>query len=138
MEALTIQLKRLGKKKVKQFPLTFESTPKTLKELLEACVKNQVEAFNKKRLEVNVVGFLSPTEIQEQAESGKVDFGELANKDLAAVQEAIDNVMVAFKVGLFVVFVDGDEITTLEAPLTLTDESVIAFIRMTFLVGSYW
>ncbi|WP_435654770.1 hypothetical protein [Cellulophaga baltica] len=138
MEALTIQLKRLGKKKVKQFPLTFESTPKTLKELLEACVKNQVEAFNKKRLEVNVVGFLSPTEIQEQAESGKVDFGELANKDLAAVQEAIDNVMVAFKDGLFVVFVDGDEITTLEAPLTLTDESVIAFIRMTFLVGSYW
>ncbi|WP_282164675.1 hypothetical protein [Cellulophaga baltica] len=138
MEALTIQLKRLGKKKVKQFPLTFESTPKTLKELLEACVKNQVEAFNKKRLEVNVVGFLSPTEIQEQAESGKVDFGELTNKDLAAVQEAIDNVMVAFKDGLFVVFVDGDEITTLEAPLTLTDESVIAFIRMTFLVGSYW
>ena len=138
MEALTIQLKRLGKKKVKQFPLTFESTPKTLKELLEACVKNQVEAFNKKRLEVNVVGFLSPTEIQEQAESGKVDFGELANKDLAAVQEAIDNVMVAFKDGLFVVFVDGDEITTIEAPLTLTDESVIAFIRMTFLVGSYW
>ena len=138
MEALTIQLKRLGKKKVKQFPLTFESTPKTLKELLEDCVKNQVEAFNKKRLEVNVVGFLSPTEIQEQAESGKVDFGELANKDLAAVQEAIDNVMVAFKDGLFVVFVDGDEITTLEAPLILTDKSVIAFIRMTFLVGSYW
>ncbi|WP_024480332.1 hypothetical protein [Cellulophaga baltica] len=138
MEVLTIQLKRLGKKKVKQFPLTFESTPKTLKELLEACVKNQVEAFNKKRLEVNVVGFLSPTEIQEQAESGKVDFGELANKDLAVVQEAIDNVMVAFKDGLFVVFVDGDEITMIEAPLTLTDESVIAFIRMTFLVGSYW
>ncbi|AIZ42318.1 hypothetical protein [Cellulophaga baltica] len=138
MEALTIQLKRLGKKKVKQFPLTFESTPKTLKELLEACVKNQVEAFNKKRLEVNVVGFLSPTDIQEQAESGKVDFGELTNKDLAVVQEAIDNVMVAFKDGLFVVFVDGDEITTIEAPLTLTDESVIAFIRMTFLVGSYW
>ncbi|WP_282116038.1 hypothetical protein [Cellulophaga baltica] len=138
MATLTIQLKRLGKKKVKQFPLTFESTPKTLKELLEACVKNQVEAFNKKRLEVNVVGFLSPTDIQEQVESGKVDFGELTNKDLAVVQEAIDNVMVAFKDGLFVVFVDGDEITTLEAPLTLTDESVIAFIRMTFLVGSYW
>jgi hypothetical protein len=138
MAALTIQLKRLGKKKVKQFPLTLETTPKTLKELLEACVKNQVDAFNKKREEVNVVGFLSPTEIQEQAESGKVDFGDLANKDLAVVQEAIDNVMVAFKDGLFVVFVDGDEITTLEAPLTLTEESVIAFIRMTFLVGSYW
>ena len=46
--------------------------------------------------------------------------------------------MVAFKDGLFVVFVDGDEITALEAPLTLTEDNVIAFIRMTFLVGSYW
>ncbi|ADV50452.1 hypothetical protein Celal_3178 [Cellulophaga algicola DSM 14237] len=135
---LTLQLKRLGKKKVKEVPLTLLETPKNLEDLLIACVKKQVEAFNKKRLEVNVVGFLSPAEIQNQAESGKVDFGDLANKDLAVVQEAIDNVILAFKDGLFVVFVDGDEVTHLEAPLKLTDESVVAFIRMTFLVGSYW
>ncbi|WP_165750370.1 hypothetical protein [Cellulophaga sp. Z1A5H] len=135
---LTLQLKRLGKKKVKEVPLTLLETPKNLEDLLIACVKKQVEAFNKKRLEVNVIGFLSPAEIQNQAESGKVDFGDLANKDLAVVQEAIDNVILAFKDGLFVVFVDGDEVTHLEAPLKLTDESVVAFIRMTFLVGSYW
>ncbi|MBO0592856.1 hypothetical protein I2486_15735 [Cellulophaga sp. E16_2] len=135
---LTLQLKRLGKKRVKEVPLTLLETPKNLEDLLIACVKKQVEAFNKKRLEVNVVGFLSPAEIQDQAESGKVDFGDLANKDLAVVQEAIDNVILAFKDGLFVVFVDGDEVTHLEAPLKLTDESVVAFIRMTFLVGSYW
>ncbi|MBU2996772.1 hypothetical protein KO500_10015 [Cellulophaga baltica] len=138
MPELTLQLKRLGKKKIKQIPLTLATIPKTLEELLVACVKNQVEAFNKKREEVNIVGFLSPTEIQEQAEDGKVDFGDLANKDLAVEQEAIDNVLIAFKDGLFVVFIDSDEVTTLESPINLTKESTIAFIRMTFLVGSYW
>ena len=135
---LTLQLKRLGKKKVKKVPFTLEENPKTLEELLIGCVKNQVEAFNKKRTEVNVIGFLSPAEIQEKAESGKVEFGELANTDLANLQKAIDNVLLAFKDGLFVVFVDEDEITDLKAPLDLTSESVIAFIRMTFLVGTYW
>ncbi|MBE7639997.1 hypothetical protein GUB10_06600 [Salegentibacter sp. BLCTC] len=135
---LTLQLKRLGKKKVKQVPFKLEETPKNLEELLVACVKNQVEDFNKKRLEVNVIGFLSPTEIQEQAQNGKIGFGELANKDLANLQKAIDNVLLAFKDGLFVVFIDDEEITDLKAPLQLTSESVIAFIRLTFLVGTYW
>lgn len=137
MPQLTLQLKRLGKKKVKQIPLTLDATPNNLQQLLVGCVKNQVEAFNKKRVEVNVVGFLSPAEIQEQAQSGKVDFGDLANKDLAVEQEAIDNVLLAFKDGLFVVFVDGDEVTSLDTPLQLTKDSVVAFIRMTFLVGTY-
>jgi hypothetical protein len=135
---LTLQLKRLGKKKVKQVPFTLQETPKNLKELLIGCVKHQVEAFNKKRLEVNVIGFLSPAEIQEQAQSGKVDFGEINNKDLANLEKAIDNVLLAFKDGLFVVFVDDNEITDLKTPLELTSDSVIAFIRMTFLVGTYW
>ncbi|MBW2960577.1 hypothetical protein [Mesonia aestuariivivens] len=135
---ITLQLKRLGKKKVKKFPFTLAETPQNLEELLIGCVKNQVEAFNKKRLEVNVIGFLSPSEIQDQAASGKVDFGDLANRDLANEQESIDNVLVAFKDGLFLVFIDDEEITDLQTPLQLTSESVIAFIRMTFLVGSYW
>ncbi|MHA7943978.1 hypothetical protein ACJOV8_012955 [Formosa sp. 3Alg 14/1] len=135
---LTLQLKRLGKKKVKEVPFTLEEHPKNLEELLIGCVKNQVEAFNKKRTEVNVIGFLSPAEIQEQAQSGKVDFGDITNTTLANHQQAIDNVLLAFKDGLFVVFVDDEEITDLKAPLVLSSNSVIAFIRLTFLVGTYW
>lgn len=135
---LTLQLKRLGKKKVKEVPFTLETSPNNLEDLLIACVKNQVDAFNKKRTEVNVVGFLSPAEIQEQAQSGKVEFGDITNKDLANQQKATDNVLLAFKDGLFAVFVNDDEVTDLKAPLELTSNSVIAFIRMTFLVGTYW
>ena len=135
---LTLQLKRLGKRKVKEVPFTLEETPKNLEDLLIGCVKNQVEAFNKKRLEVNVIGFLSPAEIEEKAQSGKVEFGELANTELANLEKATENVLLAFNDGLFVVFIDDDEITDLKAPLELTSESIIAFIRMTFLVGTYW
>ena len=135
---LTLQLKRLGKKKVKEVPFTLKENPKNLEDLLIGCVKNQVDAFNKKRTEVNIIGFLSPAEIQEQAQSGKVDFGDITNTELAKHQQAIDNVLLAFKDGLFVVFVDDDQITDLKAPLQLTSESVIAFIRLTFLVGTYW
>ena len=135
---ITLQLKKLGKKKVKKVPLSLAKTPQTLEELLVACVQDQVEAFNKKRLEVNVIGFLSPSEIQDQAESGKIGFGEINNKNLAHEQEAIDNVLLGFKDGLFVVFIDDEEVTDLQTPLQLTSESVIAFIRMTFLVGAYW
>ena len=126
------------KKKVKKVPFTLAETPQTLEDLLIACVKNQVAAFNNKRLAVNVIGFLSPSEIQDQATSGKVDFGDLANKNLANEQEAIDNVRIAFKDGLFLVFIDDEEVTDLKTPLQLTSQSVVTFIRMTFLVGTYW
>ncbi|AEH01964.1 hypothetical protein [Lacinutrix sp. 5H-3-7-4] len=135
---LQLQLKKLGKKKVKQVQFTLDETPKTLEHLLITCVKQQVEAFNNKRLEVNVVGFLSPSQIEEQAQNGKVDFGEIYNKTLANQQDAINNILLAFKDGLFVVFVDDEEITDLSTPLNLTSNSVIAFIRLTFLVGTYW
>ncbi len=135
---LTLQLKRIGKKKEKLVPFTLDKTPKTLEQLLIACVTNQVEAFNNKRLEINVVGFLSPSEIQHQATTGKVDFGEITNKTLANLQQSIDNVLLAFQDGLFVVFIDDSPITDLKTAITITSDSQIAFIRMTFLVGTYW
>tara|TARA_R110000751_G_scaffold7805_3_gene31497 strand:+ start:35399 stop:35812 length:414 start_codon:yes stop_codon:yes gene_type:complete len=134
----TLQLKRLGKKKVKEVPFTLNQTPKNLEALLIACVKNQVDAFNTKRTAVNVIGFLTPAQIEEQAHSGKIDFGDITNTNLANQQQAIDNVLLAFKDGLFVVFVDDIEITDLQTPLQLSSDSVIAFIRLTFLVGTYW
>ena len=42
---LHLQLKKLGKKKVKQVQFTLDETPKTLEHLLITCVKQQVEAY---------------------------------------------------------------------------------------------
>ena len=69
MKELTIQLKRLGKKKIKQVPISLDSTPQNLKELISACVRIEVKRYNEKREGVQVISFLTPVEIQEQGES---------------------------------------------------------------------
>ena len=69
MKELTIQLKRLGKKKIKQVPISLDSTPQNLKELISACVRSEVKRHNEKRKGVQVISFLTPVEIQEQGES---------------------------------------------------------------------
>ncbi|KPM32523.1 Hypothetical protein I595_941 [Croceitalea dokdonensis DOKDO 023] len=138
MNQLSLQLKRLGKKKVKTIDVVLDSTPKNLKQLIGACVRHEVKKYNEKREGDIVLSFLNATEIQEQGETGKIVFGDLANKTLAAEETAIENALLAHKDGLYLVFVDDHEITDLEHPLNLTQKSVFTFMRMTFLSGAYW
>ena len=138
MKELTIQLKRLGKKKIKQVPISLDSTPENLKELISACVRSEVKRYNEKREGVQVISFLTPVEIQEQGESGKVSFGDQANTTLAQEEIAVENALLAYKDGLYLVFINDDEITAIDAPIKLSEESVVSFIRMTFLSGAYW
>ncbi|MEM6773157.1 MAG: hypothetical protein AAF597_21470, partial [Bacteroidota bacterium] len=82
--------------------------------------------------------FLSPAEMDEQSTTGKIGFGDLENRTLAVEEQSIEVARQGFLDGLFTVFVDEDEITELETPLSLTDASVITFLRLTFLSGTYW
>ncbi len=135
---LRIQLKRLGKKKVKHLDYTVEKTPKTLRELIEFCVQSEVKRYNEKRENVDLLSFLTPKDIQEQGEKGKISIGDIENKTLAIASEAITNAVQGFQDGLFVVFIDDDEIKEIDEPLSITPNSTIAFIRLTFLSGTYW
>ena len=46
--------------------------------------------------------------------------------------------MMPFTDGLFTVFINDEEVKTLDTPLTIEADTVITFIRLTFLVGGYW
>lgn len=135
---LTIQLKRLGKKKIKRLDYEIATPPKTLKELIEQCVKAEVINYNTKRENIQLLDFLSPKQIQEQSESGKIGFGDISNTTLAIENEAIENALLAFKDGLFLVFIDDDEIKDLDQPISINNTTNIVFMRMTFLSGTYW
>lgn len=138
MPNINLQLKRLGKKKIHVLKFQVEKKPETLKELIEECVKSEVKRYNEKREEVKLLSFLSPKEIEEQAETGKIGFGDLENLELAKVEEAVSNALLAYEDGLFAVFVDDEEIKSFDEALNLSENSTIAFIRMTFLTGTYW
>ena len=139
---IQIKLKRLGKKKVHSVALVLDCTPDTLRALIESCVRSEVKRYNDKRhaqdSDTKILSFLSPTDISGQLQTGKVDFAAITNMTMANQQKAIDDALLAFKDGLFLVFVNDEEIRTLDAALLLSEDSEIAFIRMTFLTGTYW
>lgn len=132
---LILQLKRLGKKRVISIPYVLEAVPATLKELIVACVTTEVQRYNAKREEIPLVSFLNPQQIEEQAEAGKIAFGDIDNLQQVVEDKALDTAFQAFEDGLFVVFIDGVEIKTLDEEVEIKDRSEVAFIRLTFLVG---
>jgi len=138
IENRTIKLKRLGKKKVKSVNFIIENPINTLNDLITECVTAEVNRYNEERDKPSLISFLSPKEIEEQSETGKITFKDNYNKKKVVILEAVENAQLAFKDGLFVVFVDDDEIKTFNQELNLTPQSEISFIRMTFLVGTYW
>ena len=135
---LRIQLKKLGKKKVKTIDFNISTLPKTLQELIEVCVQTEVQTYNDKRQNLLLMPFLSAKEMQNQAEKGKISLGDNENKTLAVTEEAIANAIQGFKDGIFVVFINDDEIKDLQQPITINSDTIITFIRLTFLTGTYW
>lgn len=131
-----LQLKRLGRKKVISVPYKLEASPTTLNGLLTEFVKIEVRKYNTKREERQLVSFLNPQLIQEQAEQGKVAFGDIENVQEMSVEKALAIALQAFEDGLYVVFIDGQEVKSLDSPIVLLDGTEVAFIRLTFLVGS--
>lgn len=138
MDEIEIQLKRLGKKKILRQKVNLIGNIKTLEDLITQLVTHNVNSFNKEIETNKVLSFLSPSEIQNQSITGKIGFGEIENKTKANINSSIENALQAFEDGIFVVFIDDDEVKTLKEPLAIKESSSITFIRMTFLTGTYW
>ena len=97
-----------------------------------------MKRFNDSREDTSLIPFLSAQEIGEQAQEGKITFGDKENRTLADLSVALDTAFLAFTDGLFAVFVDDEEVKALDAHLTITPETVITFIRLTFLAKAPW
>lgn len=138
MPQLSLQLKKLGKKKIKTVAFPVDQYPETLSGLITECIRSEVKRYNEQRTEIVLSPFLGPAEIGTQSETGKIGFGDISNITPADEKKALENAMLAFKDGLFLVFIDNEEFTDPEAALQISEHTVITFIRMTFLTGTYW
>lgn len=88
---LTIQLKRLGKKKVKSIDYIIQTNPKDLRQLLQACIRAEVQRYNDRIKDNHVITFLTNEEITEQQAHGKIDFNEMKNNNPVSETEALGN-----------------------------------------------
>ncbi|MBW8687000.1 hypothetical protein [Chitinophaga rhizophila] len=110
----------------------------SVRDLITAVVKQQVITYNSKPLEKNMLPFLTTEQIEGQAVSGKVGFGSIYNEQKADLAKAQETALLAFQDGMYVVFADDLELKELSDHFDLTPQTVITFIRLTFLAGSLW
>jgi hypothetical protein len=139
---LTVSAKQLGRKNAlimnKVIEIEDIGPHPTVQRLIEAVVEQQVREYNSKPLEKNLLPFLDQNTIDTGAKSGKVGFGSIYNETKADSRAAQKTALQAFADGLFVLFADDREFTNPEETIIIQSTTIITFIRLTFLAGSYW
>ncbi|MDH6303627.1 hypothetical protein M2459_000439 [Parabacteroides sp. PF5-5] len=137
---ILINVKQIGKRKqvIEKKPIELNPVPATTSELIAAVVLQQVEAFNNRLAESELLKYISQEQIQEKAEVGKIGFDVNYNGKEAKGSEAVINALQAFEDGIFRVFVGDTELETLAQPIQLKENDELTFIRLTFLAGRMW
>ena len=67
-----------------------------------------------------------------------MSFGAIYNHNLPDLKKAQETAIQAFEDGMFAVFYGDDALETLKQTIDLEENKTLTFIRLTFLVGSYW
>lgn len=133
---LTVNAKQLGRKRdlIDRLVIEIEDIGQepTVAELISAVVIQQVRELNSRPNEPTILPLL------DQETSGKISFGSIYNDTKADSSEAVKTALLAFQDGLFVIFADEKEYTKSEQIIHLQEDTIITFIRLTFLAGSYW
>ena len=139
---LTVSAKQLGRKQAlivnKVIEIEDIGPHPTVQRLIEAVVDQQVRQYNNKPLEKNLLPFLDQEAVDIAEKSGKIGFGSIYNESKADPFEARKVALQAFADGLFVLFADEQEFTKAEETMDIQSITIITFIRLTFLAGSYW
>lgn len=135
-----IRVKALGKRKddLAPTPYTIPDGICSLRQLLSAVVQKEVAQYNSKETEVQLIPFLTQQELDNQAKIGKVSFGTIFSDKKADPGKAVATAIQCWEDGLVRVFMNEEELTDLDAPLSMEAQSVLTFIRLTFLAGSIW
>ena len=137
-----VQIKELGKRKPKlkkqkiQIP-TLETTT-SLKTFIHLLVEQQLQAFDDRKKKESIIPFLDNGQIQEQMQHGKVSFSASYNAETVTLSTAQATATQAFEDGLYAIFIDDNQKENLDAHCSVQENSIVTFIRLTFLSGSWF
>lgn len=115
-----------------------ETVPATTAELIVAVVIRQVQEYNERLDQNDLLKYLTDAEIEEKATSGKVSFGVNYNGLPADAEKAIRNALQSFEDGIFRVFLNDTELESLDEIIQLQEGDKLTFIRLTMLAGRIW
>ncbi len=134
-----VNIRQLGKKRnaISAVPFDLPAQPATVRELITAVVQVCVASYNE-RVHKGETGIRPMTEenLTDMETIGKLAFGVNYGGKEADEAVAIANALQGFEDGLYRIFLGETELTVLDAPLALTEQDELTFIRLTMLSGS--
>ena len=107
-----------------------------LRDVIEHVVRHEVREFKRRQRARRFDRVLSDAQIAEAATRGKVDPASRDLKQKVDVDAAVGSALQAFEDGLYLVIIDEVERRSLDEPVRLSEDSRLAFIRLTFLAGA--
>jgi hypothetical protein len=106
-----------------------------LRDLITHLVVEEVAAFRQRQEERRLARIMTPAQIEQGVQKGKVDPGERDLRQAVDIDQAISNALQSFEDGLYFVFVDGDQQQNLDNEVILHTNSKVTFIRLVALAG---
>ena len=135
---IIINVKGLSRKKViHQEEVELMNKVFTTKDLITELVKINVEKFNKKIDDKDILFIMTNEHIAEAARSGKIG-DEVHGDKKANLEKALDTAYLAFEDGLYCIFINDEQSEKLDDNLSLKDGDILTFIRLTMLAGRMW
>lgn len=139
---LTVEAKVLGQRRPHPapWPMTLSPHPHVdhrvpLKDLLAAIVTHEVDAFHERQEQHRLTHVLLPEDVERGAARGKIDLGGHEEQQRTDPVSAVEAVLQAFNDHLYLVFVDGTQVLTLDQVVPIHDGSHLQFVRLVALVG---
>ena len=135
---IIINVKSLSRKKViHQEEVELTNKISTTKDFITELVKINVEKFNKKIDDKDILSIMTNECIAEAARSGKIG-DEVHGDKKANLEKALDTAYLAFEDGLYCIFINDEQSEKLDDSLNLKDGDILTFIRLTMLAGRMW
>ena len=135
---IIVNVKGLSRKKViQQEELELKDKISTTKDLITELVKINVEKFNKKIDDKDILSIMTNEYIAEAARAGKIG-DEVHGDKKANLEKVLDTAYLSFEDGLYCIFINNKQSEKLDDSLNLKDGDIITFIRLTMLAGRMW
>ena len=135
---IIINVKGLSRKKViHQEEIELKNKISTTKDLIAELVKINVEKFNKKIDDKNILSIITNENIAKAARIGKIG-DEVHGDKKANLEKALDTAYLAFEDGLYCIFINDEQSEKLDDSLNLKDGDILTLIRLTMLAGRMW
>ena len=137
---IKVNLKSIGKRKQSVEPVVYEikGIPHTVRELILAVTQTGVQEYNERAASTELLRYLTKEEIDNKAQSGKITFGVNYGEKKAQLAEAQENAIQCFEDGIYRIFLDEEPLENLETEISITEENVFTFVRLTMLAGRMW